>query len=94
MNIYDDIESAIHDLYKNFIIAQANSLRSLNNIIRNYRRKVGTLNNEPLASFKYKKYDKKEQILLEALLFNDKDCHEEIQALNKDITTTIEIGER
>jgi len=59
MNIYDQLEEAIHNLHKNFVIAQANSIRSLNNIIKNYRRRVGTINNEPLSAYKYKKYDKK-----------------------------------
>lgn len=45
-------------------MAKASNLRSLNNILRDYRRRVGTLANEPLSNFKYNKYDKYEKTLL------------------------------
>jgi hypothetical protein len=62
--IYDQLQAGLKNLHKNFIIAQANSLRTVNNIIRNYRRRVGLLSNDPLSNFKYGRYDKNEKMLL------------------------------
>ena len=62
--IYESIKEGIGKLQANFVIAQASTLRTLNNIIRNYRRRVGTLSNEPLSNFKNNRYDKQEKMLL------------------------------
>jgi hypothetical protein len=58
------MKEAVAKLEVNFRIAQANSLRTLNNIFRNYRRRVGTLTNEPLSSLKYSRYERQEKMLL------------------------------
>jgi len=68
--IYDQLQAALKNLNKHFVIAQANSLRTLNNIIRNYRRRVGLFSNEPLSNFKYNKHEKNEKMLLESMIYN------------------------
>jgi len=43
--LFEQLQKAINNLEINFKIAKATHLRSLNNIMRNYRRRVGTVNN-------------------------------------------------
>ena len=73
--LYEQLQSGLAGLEKNFKIAQATHLRTLNNIMRNYRKRVGTLGNEPLSTFKYNRFDKYERILLESIIHNDKDAY-------------------
>ena len=56
--LFEELQEAINKLENNFKIAKATHLRSLNNIMRNYRRRVGTINNEPMANFKYNRFDR------------------------------------
>jgi hypothetical protein len=62
--MYEKLKEGINKLETNFRLAQGNALRTLNNIFRNYRRRVGTLANEPLSNYKYSKYEKQEKLLL------------------------------
>ena len=43
--LYEQLIKGLQSLQKNFKIAQATHLRTLNNIMRNYRRRVGLLGN-------------------------------------------------
>jgi hypothetical protein len=45
MRIFEKLKEGIAKLEVNFKLAQGNALRTLNNIFRNYRRRVGTLVN-------------------------------------------------
>lgn len=62
--LYEQMQQGLQSLEKNFKLAKASHLRTLNNIMRNYRRRVGTLGNEPLSSFKYNRFDRSEKMLL------------------------------
>lgn len=73
--MYDKLKEGLNKLHINFMIAQGNSLRTLNNIFRNYRRRVGTLANEPLSSLKYSKYDRQEKLILESIIYNERDSY-------------------
>ena len=54
--MYDKLKDGLNKLKAQFALAQGNALRTLNNIIRNYRRRVGTLSNEPLNNLKYNRF--------------------------------------
>lgn len=54
--MYEKLKEGLNKLQTQFALAQGNALRTLNNIIRNYRRRVGTFSNEPLNSFKYNRF--------------------------------------
>jgi hypothetical protein len=55
---------------------------------------VGTLSNEPLSNFKYNKYDKHERILLESLIYNERENHDKIDEFKRDLQISLEAGSR
>lgn len=83
MRLFEQIKEAVARLEVPFRLAQANALRTLNNIFRNYRRRVGTLANEPLSSLKYAKYDRQERLLLESLVYLERENLSEIAAFRE-----------
>jgi hypothetical protein len=54
--IFKRLIEGINNLEKDFILAEAHSLKTLNNIVINYRCKMGLLTHEPLSNFKLNKY--------------------------------------
>ena len=92
--MYDKLKEGLNKLHINFMIAQGNSLRTLNNIFRNYRRRVGTLANEPLSSLKYNKYDRQEKLILESIIYNERDSYNELLAFRQEIEKNIENGKK
>ena len=60
--------------------------------MRNYRRRVGTLTNEPLSNFKYNRFDRSEKMLLEALIYNEKDSYDEIIKFKEELKTALSQG--
>lgn len=56
--LFERLKEGVEKLEVSFRLAQGNALRTLNNIFRNYRRRVGTLANEPLSSLKYSRYER------------------------------------
>ena len=76
------------------MVAKASSLRTLNNIFRNYRRRVGTLSNEPLSNFKYNKFDKNEKLLLSSLIYNERDNYSDILQFREQLSMAKMLGDK
>ena len=91
--LFEHLQKGFKKLETNFTLAKATHLRTLNNIIRNYRRRVGLAGHEAVASLKYNRFDREEKILLESILYNEKDCFDRITTFQEDLLAAVEQGD-